>query len=136
MRSNYEERKDIRGFSYWVIPKNVNKGFHHNCYIREIKFNKYSMFAQHNHFCGYIEIEPNSPIYTCDYTTLTHIDVHGGLTFSDFHEVFDESKTKWYLGFDCNHWCDQKDPKSFEYVLKELVNLSKQLKEVETTREE
>jgi len=57
-------------------------------------------------------------------------DVHGGITFSGSSEKGYPVETQeplWFFGFDCNHYGDDEDPKSKEYVRNECKGLAKQL---------
>lgn len=55
------------------------------------------------------------------------VGVHGGLTFSDLYEEED----LWVIGFDTNHYMDNIQNCSFEYVKKETESLMKQCMEAE-----
>lgn len=71
----------------------------------------------------------NGPANTLSLSLL--FGVHGGLTYSDQtmngYPVFVPGA--WWFGFDCNHACDQYDPKNLPFVIKELQDLAKQLAE-------
>lgn len=107
-------------YLFWKIPKNLKGGFGHNCFV-------VGFFG--GHFCGYIELEKDSVYYGKDYFSkeIISLDVHGGITFCSDKLRYTNSKNNWYLGFDCNHWCDQLDPKGPEYVCGELHKLSRQI---------
>ncbi len=79
------------------------------------------------HLCGYVQIPKNHFCFGKHYD-LIEIDVHGGLTFSEFVE------DKYWIGFDCGHLGDlipsneknkkeHLSDKSFA-ILKELENSS------------
>lgn len=74
------------------------KGY--NCIIRRI--------MKSGHLCGYVEIPENNKLYEKSYKEIEDIDVHGGITFSDwgFGEDKDFSSEKWYIGFDLHHAYD------------------------------
>ena len=55
------------------------------------------------HLCGYVGIPEGHKYYKKHYDDVP-LEVHGGLTFSDFWE--DENDNLWYLGFDCAHAWD------------------------------
>lgn len=72
--------------------------------------------------CGYVGIVEGHPYFGVDYDDL-HIDVHGGLTFSEFGgSIFEnndqwmklyykdefnaDGKKLWWVGFDCCHYND------------------------------
>lgn len=86
------------------------------------------------HLCGYVEVPDGLDI------DINEIDCHGGITFND---RWDELPTAGrYIGFDCMHLGDW-DPfnakqgiaryhdtyKDSEFVLNEIKNIIKQLKE-------
>ena len=50
------------------------------------------------HLCGYVGLPMNHKYYKKHYDDIG-IDVHGGLTFSDF--LLEDGL--WYIGFDCIH---------------------------------
>lgn len=86
--------------------------------------------------CGYVGVAEGHPCFGVDYSDAkpvtpledeNYIDVHGGLTFSDFcADTDDESRhichvpgpgepdRVWWLGFDCAHACDVR-PKSSKW---------------------
>lgn len=108
--------------------------------------------------CGYVGVPGGHPAFGKNYDDVTqdgggYIDVHGGLTFSDFCQPNqDESKgichvpgdgepdQVWWLGFDCAH-CDDVSPgydfrlpsfgeatyKTVDYVKAEIRKLAEQL---------
>jgi len=55
------------------------------------------------HLCGYVGVPDNHPLYGKHFTELNKINVHGGLTFSNY---WDDEYNLWYLGFDCGHFMD------------------------------
>ena len=102
--------------------------------------------------CGYVGVPENHIYYRKHYNEVD-VEVHGGLTFSDFcHEREDNSRgichisdeKVWWLGFDCGHSDDispspnpYKLPfelqheyggsyKDFDYVTNEINNLAEQ----------
>lgn len=86
------------------------------------------------HLCGYVEVPDGLDI------DIDEIDCHGGITFNDRCDVFPTDG--YYIGFDCLHY-DDWDPfsakqviaeyhntyKDSEFVLNEIKNIIKQLKE-------
>ena len=86
------------------------------------------------HLCGYVEVPDGLSV------NINEIDCHGGITFSD---RLDESPTDgYYIGFDCMHFRDwtplsakegltysEDEYRDSEYVLSEIKNIIKQLKE-------
>ena len=109
--------------------------------------------------CGYIGIDKNHPLFKIDYNNTPNLEVHGGLTFSDLCQEWDDPskgichipegnrpKNIWWFGFDCAHYCDfipiYTSPnygfmrshvgttyRTIEYVQSEIRHLAKQLKE-------
>jgi hypothetical protein len=55
------------------------------------------------HLCGYVGVPEGHKYYKKHYDEVP-LEVHGGLTFSDWWE--DENDSLWYLGFDCAHSWD------------------------------
>jgi hypothetical protein len=62
-------------------------------------------------WCGYVGVRPGHPYFEQKYTKPA-VEVHGGLTYSDFcnegricHETTAEDRV-WWLGFDCHHGYD------------------------------
>jgi hypothetical protein len=83
---------------------------------------------------GYIEIPEFHPWYEAEYDNLTEIEVHGGITFSDYIS----GSNMWAIGFDTNHFGDAPGPnaqyqniafheseihKDEKYVTEELTRL-------------
>ena len=113
--------------------------------------------------CGYVAVEESHPLYEKYYGDLwnydteegTDINVHGGLTYSDFCQEVgrichtpEEGKPDnvWWFGFDCAHSGDicpsyQKEDmeicgipytyKDVDYVTRQVESLARQLKQVE-----
>lgn len=89
------------------------------------------------HLCGYVEVPDGLDI------DVNEIDCHGGITFNDHWDGFPTSGR--YIGFDCMHYgdwfpgdwapsyaqqCLSGDTyKNSEFVLNEIKNIIKQLKE-------
>lgn len=112
-----------------VIPKGGSKAYvidGFNAYIR-----RHGLVG---HLCGYVEVPDGLSV------NINEIDCHGGITFSD---RWDESPTDgYYIGFDCMHFRDwtplsakegltysEDEYRDSEYVLSEIKNIIKQLKE-------
>ena len=68
--------------------------------------------------CGYVGVPPGHPLHGRDYAD-TDLDVHGGLTYSDYCQEGAEDgpgvchvpepgrpAEVWWLGFDCGHYYD------------------------------
>lgn len=101
-------------------------------------------------WCGYVGVPRSHAAYGKDYHEL-HLDVHGGLTYSEecrgvICHVIDKKDNLYWLGFDCGHFGDfvpylyarKKDPsfikngyriiyRNFEYVKRETEHLANQL---------
>lgn len=94
-----------------------------------------------SHRCGYVGVPAGHPLYKVAYTDCVKdsetleslIDIHGGVTFTDFIEDFDE----WFIGFDCAHLGDKtafwEDGvlRSKGYVIQECESLSEQIAKLE-----
>ena len=103
-------------------------------------------------WCGYVGVEPTHPFFGIeysDYETLSDLDAHGGLTFtsrcssieadgSGICHPTDDDDHVWWFGFDTNHHLDAAPYNRFgsagtyrttEYVVTEVLDLAKQLKE-------
>lgn len=109
----------------------------------------YKCLIKRNHYtgglCGYVGVSRNSKLYRMSYQDLEdkhNIDVHGGLTFSDFWS--EETDDLWYVGFDAGHYMDvmpfmarecksllgEGTYKDMGYMTKECKSLAKQLSEL------
>lgn len=86
------------------------------------------------HLCGYVEVPDGLDI------NINEINCHGGITFNDRWEVFPTDG--YYIGFDCMHFRDwtplgakegltysDNEYRDSEFVLNEIKNIIKQLKE-------
>jgi len=112
-----------------------------------------SRYRPLGHLCGYVGVDKNSVFYKQDcfrnYDLFRNIEVHGGLTFSDFFEPDNEfcaivPPDLWFIGFDCAHYGDYscglslgiEEPRAYrdiEYVIAETESLAEQLAEFEIT---
>ena len=96
--------------------------------------------APNGHLCGYVTLPKTSELHGVRLFNLNQIDVHGGITFSEF------IKDHWTLGFDCAHLYDyaphismtpqHKIPctikyRNVEYVTAELHKLVAQIKDID-----
>lgn len=104
--------------------------------------------------CGYAGLPESHPYYRRRYIKLPSLEVHFGLSFSDFssggengvghHAEPGDPEKLWWLGFDCGHYRD-KIPgfsrltrglgdtyRTLAYVHKECARLAAQLHQVTT----
>lgn len=66
----------------------------------------YEWMIRHNGLgfrCGYVQIPSGHPWFKKHYHNID-VDVHGGLTFSDWLDG------NYWIGFDCAHYNDAQDP--------------------------
>ncbi len=96
----------------------------------------------HGEANGYVFVTKESKLYEKDYNGIPPISIHGGLTFSNYAtylmcdiEWIGEAPTDiselWAIGFDTNHHGDNPVSWSKKKVIKETLELEKQLKNVE-----
>lgn len=94
---------------------------------------------------GYVLLPYNHPLYGVDYDSIA-VDVHGGLTFSEYFDVdrfhewienreiggditrenYEKFNNYWMIGFDTAHSGDGLDTCSKDYVMNETNNLLEQ----------
>lgn len=112
-----------------IIPEGGSKAYVIDGFNACIR--RHSIFG---HLCGYVEVPDGLDI------DVNEIDCHGGITFNDHWDEFPTAGR--YIGFDCMHYGDW-DPfnakqgiaryhdtyKDSEFVLNEIKNIIKQLKE-------
>jgi len=99
---------------------------------------EYSFMLKYGWGNGYVLLPYNHPLYGVDYDDL-NIRVHGGLTFGskfesnnflkwvedrEFYgdvtsENFEKFNNYWMIGFDTNHFGDNSETCSKEYVISE-----------------
>jgi hypothetical protein len=108
--------------------------------------------------CGYVGLPVGHKLESVEYDDFDCY-VHGGLTYSSVaHDIWSKEGYYWYLGFDCAHICDGVDVESMrrygaseqqimiwshldgeiktkDYVLNELKQLVKQIKDQEVEDE-
>jgi len=81
---------------------------------------------------GYVAVPPMHPAYKMDYDTLMFpLEVHGGLTYSNFGDGVNAPENWWVFGFDTSHFQDCIDTWPKERVIEETKELFIQLLEVE-----
>lgn len=108
----------------------IYKGF--DCYIKRN--------PQSFHLCGYVRIPETHWLFDMHYNDILNIDVHWGLTFSNYELGGKFLPNGYWIGFDCAH-CDDLLPlslilypeltdgtyKDIEFVTKQLKQLVDQL---------
>jgi len=121
---------------------------------RLVKISVLNIKGNHAWRCGYVGVPEGHSLYDTDYNKLDNIEVHGGLTFSNYNQRYDEAagvQKYWYLGFDCAHSNDVLDTDTkvkynvkdynyhvdypitcdLDYVKCEVKYLAKQIQELE-----
>ncbi len=104
-------------------------------------------FSNIGHRCGYVGITKDHAVWDLSYEDIYHVNVHGGLTFAGKHTPA-KFPDHYFYGFDCGHYGDGRDlekaveygfdveylrdfddslPKTLEFVIEEVQNLSRQL---------
>jgi hypothetical protein len=102
-------------------------------------------------WCGYVGVDRENPLYGRDYSDAPHLDVHGGLTYSDACRpewgichvpAAGMPEDVWWLGFDAAHLVDfspgefatifasrnEKSYRTLEYARNETESLAEQLR--------
>ena len=121
-RERYEE--DLK-----IIPEGGSKAYVIDGFNACIRRN-----GRFGHLCGYVEVPDGLSV------DIDEIDCHGGITFNDHWSEFPTDG--YYIGFDCLHYRDWEPfsaramllasdhtYKDSEFVLNEIKNIIKQLKE-------
>lgn len=91
------------------------------------KATDYEVVIVHNnlmgreYFCGYVALPEGHALFGKSYDDLTHIAVHGGLTFSQ------KVGELWVLGFDTAHIDDNPTEQNLDYVRDQCLRLAWQL---------
>jgi len=73
--------------------------------------------------CGYVCVPSWSKLNKVNYDDVD-VDVHGGLTFSDWQ------CDDWAFGFDCDHMNDSLEKQTLQYCINECESLAVQLREM------
>lgn len=104
-------------------------------YMSGLRF--FDMGSASSWYCGYVGIDKTNDLFEVNYhddKIEEKIDVHGGVTFSDFGNQYLDKKL-WWLGFDCAHYGDEWEWNE-EEVIKETERfaelISKFAKKTET----
>ena len=70
------------------------------------------LFMPIGYRCGYVGLPNHNKYYKKKYDDIP-VDCHCGLTYSE-HGLFGQNDNDtWWIGFDCGHFCDGLDSKSF-----------------------
>lgn len=95
-----------------------------------VKENTWLNFTDHGWGNGYVIIPKGHKYYGVDYDNIP-VNVHGGLTFSDYANTLDWSEIKdkegWVVGFDTAHYGDNSINRPRSWVVRETNKLRKQL---------
>lgn len=77
---------------------------------KRFEFNGFECLALRHpamgHWCGYIALPVDHPLYGAHYYECSDIEVHGGLSYSEDHAPRHPFDAKWWLGFDTAHCND------------------------------
>jgi len=74
------------------------------------------------HRCGYVGLPEGNPNHGKDYNDID-AEVHGGLTFAGGSKDYPvESQGLWWLGYDCAHLYDARDPELMSGEYKKLYD--------------
>lgn len=69
------------------------------------------------HRCGYVGVDKSHALYGVSYDKLyelgVYIEVHGGITYSDFSSSYPVESDLYWFGFDCAHVGDKTSGFSF-----------------------
>ena len=72
--------------------------------------------------CGYVAVPKGATTYGEHYDDV-QVDVHGGLTFSDWGDTYPvEAEDVWWFGYDCAHYGDARDPTLMSPKYKEMYD--------------
>jgi hypothetical protein len=92
----------------------IEGGGHYKGYDYLITFNNFG------HRCAYVAISPDHPLYNKEGYDDIELEMHGGCTFFEKHDVIQEAvlgqhtcEDKW-IGFDAGHYQDGVDLKAAE----------------------
>lgn len=77
---------------------------------------------------GYVSVPKTHPYYGKHWEDLSHIDVHGYVTYTDY---LDQTNQQWLIGFDCQHGMDTLENCPKSYVEEQVRKLYTILKESE-----
>lgn len=135
----YLNCREFKHFYDKLIAEPVFDEFKHKSLICRV--------VKHNSFnCGYVGVPKEHKCFENSYHDIEYeIDVHGGLTFSDFFEHIESNYNKYYyIGFDCAHGGDFipgvnfglstthiNSYKDYDFVKKECIKLAEQLIEID-----
>lgn len=77
---------------------------------------------------GYVSVPKTHPYYGKHYDDLPFIDIHGGVTYTDYRDI---TSQEWLIGFDCHHGMDTLENCPESYVEVQVEKLYNILKEAE-----
>ena len=84
---------------------------------------KWGIVSYGTHPCAYVCIEPGHELFKKEYNDF-NLDVHGGVTYSEFglHDIIDSDI--WVIGWDYNHAGDYSVsfPYGRKYTTEEIYN--------------
>jgi len=126
---------------YPIVKKWITKEGYHAWILRNIikpgEFNvHYNNTGISDYYTGYVGIFETNKLYDISFyeqwILYDSIDVHGGITFSNFPKYPDiitgnPDSTLYAIGFDCTHYGDSIEICDIGYVTNECEKLSEQL---------
>lgn len=88
---------------------------------------------------GYVAVPPSHCLHGLDYDAVYYmfedeahqINIHGGLTYSNFGDGEKVPKDWWVFGFDTGHWNDSLEKWPKKAVIEETMSLFWQLLNIE-----
>lgn len=80
------------------------------------------------YYCGYVGVPKSNRYYGKHYENF-HLNVHGGLTFSDIGDDKYLPAGFWWYGYDTNHGREFDETQTIEYNIRQCNLLASQLKE-------
>lgn len=95
--------------------------------VRKLSLNSYRMPY---YYCGYVAIPKGHRLYQVEYDRMSFINCHGGLTFSDKFDGYDDV---WFIGFDCAHAWDHPTEQDADYTENECLHIINQIVEMDGT---
>ena len=106
--------------------------------IKAFKFKTIAhKYESHGWGNGYVAVPPSHPLWGVDYMNVNKIDIHGGLTYSNFYihgmlrMQLELPSNYWVFGFDTKHWDDTLKTWPKKAVEAETKRLFCQLMDIE-----